>query len=167
MYGSSTDKLRNIKWGFRKKVSGLISETSISSSILRIYQQLTFDYKKNEYFLMVLLRLRIWIFIFFLKEWYLVRVSLHGQKEKTRFHMFKSTFKMFGSPSPFCCRLAFDDWKSILKEAAIPSFYKSISYTLDLISLNFSFLPLITFSFQFTAINQSMFLHLNHNFIKL
>jgi len=48
---------------------------------------------------------------------------------------------MFGSPSHFCRRLAFDNLKLILKEAAIPSFYKSISYTSGLVSPNFSFLP--------------------------
>jgi len=90
--------------------------------------------------------------------------------------MFKSTSRLFGSPSPFCRHLAFDNLESIFKEAPIPSFYKSISYTLGLVSPKFSFLPLIMnylhhrksifiwiFQISFQTLKTKLFFSLNSN----
>ena len=72
---------------------------------------------------------------------HLVCVWLPGEKAKMHVHLLKSDFTVFGSPSPPCRRRTFCFPKSIMGEASIPNFLKSIFSTVFLIQSASLFCP--------------------------
>jgi len=58
-----------------------------------------------------------------------------------RVHSLKSDFSVFGCPPPLYCHRTFSFSDSILGEAPIPNFLKSILSTAHMESINFPFCP--------------------------